>query len=215
MFPSTRLQRRFAKVCAAIVWLQIGCSSAFAQIFDFTYTASGISATGTFYTTSLGGGQYYVNSITGTRNGVPITGLAPVGTEGSDNIIFSPAAPGSLSYGGVTYKTSNRMYNFYYSGGLNGIAGYGEITMRTNGRVLSETGLTSANIVARSTGAPGPIPGAGLLSFVVLGLGFLLVRIRSLPGLASRVVTSLRAAFHHTGLPPQRPPARDHNEIRA
>lgn len=179
-----------------MVWLQIGCSSAVAQIFDFTYSASGISAAGTFYTTSLGGGQYFVNSITGTRNGVPITGLSPVGTEGSDNIIFSPAAPGSLSYGGVTYTTSNRMYNFYYSGGLDGIAGYGEITMRLSGRVLSETGLDSASIVERSTGAPGPVPGVGLLSFVVLGLGFLLVRFRSLPGLASRVVASLRAARH-------------------
>ena len=51
-------------------------------IWDWSYSGSGVVASGTFTTndTPDGSGFYLITGITGTRNGETITGLQPVGT---------------------------------------------------------------------------------------------------------------------------------------
>ena len=53
-----------------------------AQLWDWSYSAAGIAASGTFTTGDApdGDGRFAITGITGTRNGVAITGLQAAGT---------------------------------------------------------------------------------------------------------------------------------------
>src|SRR5262249_40501194 len=59
--------------------------------WDWSYSAAGISASGTFTTddTADGLGFYQIVGITGTRDGVAITGLQPTGTSIPGNEPFT------------------------------------------------------------------------------------------------------------------------------
>ncbi len=65
------------------------------QTWAFSYTGAGVTASGTFTTASAAPVAQDVLSISGTRNGVAILGLVPLGmnlTYAYDNQ-FNPAAP--------------------------------------------------------------------------------------------------------------------------
>jgi hypothetical protein len=66
------------------------CAAARADTFDYTISGGGggFSGTGTFVTTNEGGGEYLINSMTGTG----VNFLFPVGGfESNDNLLFPTA----------------------------------------------------------------------------------------------------------------------------
>jgi hypothetical protein len=70
------LTRRSVLMFATAVLL-LSATSAYADTFQFSYSGGGVSASGLLNATPIGGGVYQVTSISGTRNGQPITGLVP------------------------------------------------------------------------------------------------------------------------------------------
>ena len=87
-------------------------------LWHWSYSAGGIHAEGTFTTTKLpdGNGFYQIVGITGTRNGVKITGLQPTGTAipgnqpyAVDNLV-SAAGP-QLTVNGFGFSLANGDYS--------------------------------------------------------------------------------------------------------
>ena len=154
---------------------------AMAAVFNWTYEGdllirgSGtVSASGTFTTTdttsTVGGRQAYtVTGITGTRNGVGITGLAttfPTIFGGADNFLFSTGAP--FSDLGVSFSLANgRFGNFFDDGGVVGEYGAANIA--------GDSGLTNAQGVfsfSPATGVPEPATWAMMIAgFGLAGCG--------------------------------------------
>jgi hypothetical protein len=69
--------------CSALAAAFAWSGAALASLeWNWSYTAAGINATGTFTTddTPDGSGFYLITGITGSRDGVAITGLQPAGT---------------------------------------------------------------------------------------------------------------------------------------
>lgn len=90
-----RLRRRLALAAVAVVLVS---SPSYADVFDFSYNIAGDPANGIINIMASGEltanataapGEFMVTSITGTRNGEPITGLLPVGGLFNDNLIFT------------------------------------------------------------------------------------------------------------------------------
>jgi hypothetical protein len=85
-----------------------------AAVFDWSYSGFNgvaVSAAGTLDATPLGGGVYQVDSISGERNGVVITGLTDY--AGNDNYVYT-ASP-NVDYPGLAYTTTDgSAYNVYY-----------------------------------------------------------------------------------------------------
>ncbi|HEX5284067.1 MAG TPA: PEP-CTERM sorting domain-containing protein [Bryocella sp.] len=109
------------------------CPAAFADTFNFTYsgvgtigsTTTNFTGSGTFTATPTAtAGQYLINSVSGTANGVSIAGLlAPgiypstsSGNEPNDNFLFFPLANGgALDLNGFSFNTTDGTdYNVYY-----------------------------------------------------------------------------------------------------
>ena len=107
--------------------------------FNFTYTGSGVSASGTLTTTLVVPGEYLITGVTGQRNGVPITSLLypTTGIPGSpvyisngssiDNLLFVPPVHGTFSNwtgsndspSGFVFQTQNGVeYNPFTTNGL-------------------------------------------------------------------------------------------------
>jgi hypothetical protein len=95
-------------------------------LWGWNYTASGVTADGTFVSSSQAdtSGYYQISGITGSRNGVPIVSLEPAGdaipgNEGFpvDNLIN---ASGLLTANGFGYETSDGNFaNPFYADFLN------------------------------------------------------------------------------------------------
>ena len=83
----------------AMAVLLVGATSANADTFQFSYSGSGVSASGVLNATPVGGGIYIVTSISGTRNGQPITGLVPC----------NPISPATYCTG-VGYNYDNLLF---------------------------------------------------------------------------------------------------------
>lgn len=104
--------------------------------WDFTYTGSGVTASGELITdsTANSSGGYLITGITGERNGETILGLAPAGnvylTGGayfiSDNLLF-PGASDVLDVYGITFDTASGYYNLCSAGPGCGDSGYQDI----------------------------------------------------------------------------------------
>lgn len=90
--PSARrLTRRLACVALSAALLAAPFGQASALLWNWSYDGTGITAAGTFTTddTPDGGGHYLITAITGSRNGVAITGLMPAGTPIPGNEPFA------------------------------------------------------------------------------------------------------------------------------
>ena len=95
-------------------------------LWEWSYTADGIAASGTLTTTSRpgAGGYFQISAIAGSRNGDPIAGLEPAGeaipgNEGFpvDNLIN---ANGSLTSNGFGYETATGSFaNPFFADFLN------------------------------------------------------------------------------------------------
>jgi hypothetical protein len=169
------------------------CPEAFADTFNFNYsgvgtigsTTTNFTGSGSFTATLTGtAGQYLINSVTGTANGVAIAGLlAPgiypsttSGSEPNDNLLFFPlASGGALDLNGFSFNTTDGTdYNIFYFD-----PGYGLVTDPsfdgTDALAFSLTDATTGTTVVGTPGGPtaaaAPEPGSlALLATGVFGL---------------------------------------------
>lgn len=84
-------------VLAALVLTLAGTPAPASTLWNWTYSATGITASGTFTTADIpdAAGGYLITGITGMRKGSSITGLQPAGTAipgnepyDMDNLVF-------------------------------------------------------------------------------------------------------------------------------
>lgn len=116
----------------------VGSSFATPSTFDWSYfgiNGSTVTASGTLTANSLGSGVYQVISITGSRNGVALTGLTTY--AGEDNLVYNPSP--FLDYSGLAFTDANGFaYNVFYDTSTTdvyncGFVGYCEIGPGTPG----------------------------------------------------------------------------------
>jgi hypothetical protein len=111
--------RRSLKLLAAtpVVLLFLGCAQnvlANSVTFDFSFTGTGITASGTLTATLVSGSEYLVTSISGMQNGAAMTLLAPGTFGGNDNEIFSTKPFVDESGVGFTLSGGTTDYNVYF-----------------------------------------------------------------------------------------------------
>lgn len=138
-------------------------------VFDFSYTGSGVNASGQLTTNGvLAGGYYTVIGISGLRNGFTITGLvAPGGLGGNDNLL-SPISP-FVTNSGITFTAGGANYNFYESNtSTPGCSGVLEITTGTDTTCGFPTQVALS--VSRTAAVPEPASVA-LLATGLVGIG--------------------------------------------
>lgn len=95
---------------------------AHADSFQFNYTGAGITASGIFTgAATQSAGVYQISAVSGTRNGLAITGIDP-GADYADDLLYYPAQntgtaqPASfLDLNGIAYLVGNTSYNLYSS----------------------------------------------------------------------------------------------------
>jgi hypothetical protein len=119
--------RRVSVALGFVLGLAAALSAQAATLWDWSYTAPGVAASGTVTTADTANSQgfYLITSITGTRNGETITGLQRIGTaipgnEGYpvDNLIRA-TGPQMTSHG-FGFSTSGGNYaNPFYASFLN------------------------------------------------------------------------------------------------
>ena len=92
----------------------LGLQPASAEVFDWSYSGtipSPVTASGTLDATPIGGGVYDVTSISGTRNGVAITG--PTAYAAQDNRVYITAP--HVDYHGLAYTIADgTAFNVFY-----------------------------------------------------------------------------------------------------
>ena len=107
----------------ALSALPLGAARAAPIAFNFSYTSAGISASGVLDTNGvLSGGFYTVTGISGTRNGVAISGLNPPSGFGNPDNLLSPTSP-FVDFAGIGYGAGGLNYNFFsaFGGGCGGV----------------------------------------------------------------------------------------------
>jgi hypothetical protein len=116
----SRLNLAAVIFCSAVAFN----SGAFATTvpFDWSYTGSGISASGTFDTsTTATPGVYLITDIAGQRNGASITGLDPIFGSPDQLLYFPPTNTGTdltptfLDNAGFSYDIGANQYNIFTS----------------------------------------------------------------------------------------------------
>jgi len=110
-----RVSSRIFAALPVLVLLLAGTQNVFAssETFNFSFTGTGITASGTFTATFVSGDEFLVTSISGMQNGFAMTLLPPGSFASNDNIIFSSSP--FLSLGGLAFVLSNgsTIYNIY------------------------------------------------------------------------------------------------------
>jgi hypothetical protein len=191
---------RRLEICSSkvLAWVAVslaaggGSTVASAQSFDFTFSGSGLTASGVFNVTAIAGspGEYTINSISGAVSGFPsgsdngsITSLlAPNAYGGNDNILLDRNT-GYLDANGVSFSVAGGAEeNLFYIPH--------EYTLYNDNTGDSKQGTLSVS----PTTTPAPIPGAGLLSSLVLGFAGLLSAAKSAWGRAGNALARLSLA---------------------
>jgi PEP-CTERM motif len=142
-----------------------GISTAQAETWAFSYTGPGITASGTFTTAGAALALEDILSISGTRNGVAITGLVPLDTDPNftyDNQ-FTIGSP-NFTEGGMLFSLAGGGLNtnVYFFGGV-----YNEVYV--DGLEVFDTPITW-NVTA--------VPEPATVLSMLAGLGLLGVYMR-------------------------------------
>ncbi|MFB2978470.1 PEP-CTERM sorting domain-containing protein [Microseira sp. BLCC-F43] len=139
-----------------------------AQLYNFSYSGTGINATGTLTLGDPGTdpGSFLITGMTGERNGVAISSLLPVGsyptgpdTVPNDNLFF-PNQDIKLTFAGLSFQTvDGNKYNPYYD---SAVSSYRECNTPT-------CAAEDPKLTFSSTAVPEPASVLGLLAFGALG----------------------------------------------
>lgn len=106
----------FLAKLSAVALLVLCSQAVYATTFDFSFSGSGVSGSGSLMATLVSGNDYVATSITGMQNGMAMTLLAP-GTYGdNDNNVFSSGP--SLDLQGIAFSVNSIDYNIYYDASL-------------------------------------------------------------------------------------------------
>ena len=110
-----RLPSRIFAAGVVLFLVFAGTHSMFADSvpFDFSFSGTGISASGTLTATLVSGNEFVVTSISGLQNGLSMVLLAPGAFAQNNNDIFSSSP--FLTLGGLAFVLSNgTMHNVYF-----------------------------------------------------------------------------------------------------
>jgi PEP-CTERM motif-containing protein len=112
-----RVSSRILPSLAILFLLLSGAQNVFASsAFDFSFSGTGITASGIFTATLVSGDEFLVTSISGMQNGLSMTLLAPGSFAQNNNNIFSSSP--FLNLGGLAFVLSNgTMGNVYFNPG--------------------------------------------------------------------------------------------------
>jgi hypothetical protein len=112
-----RVSSRILVALSVLFLLLAGTQSMFADSasFDFSFSGTGISASGVFTATLMSGNEFVVTSISGMQNGSSMTLLAPGAFAQNNNDIFSSSP--FLTLGGLAFTSNGAMYNVYFNPG--------------------------------------------------------------------------------------------------
>jgi len=162
-----------ALIAAMAATAGFGVQTASAAVFDWSYSGSNggpVTASGMLDATPIGGGVYDVTSITGTRNGVAITGLAVYADQ--DNEVYTTVP--HVDYPGLAYSiVGGSVFNVYYDTSVSdpyacGAVGYCEIGPGVAGTNGLGPPVDSIGSVATFTLTAVP----ELSTWAMMGLGF-------------------------------------------
>jgi hypothetical protein len=123
----------------------------------------------TITTDSGSGGVYNILSISGTRAGQSVT-LLPAGNYSvgdSDNLLYFPAANQSSSCGYACGSAYFDNYGFNYTAGGNSYAFWYDGSYEEDNSLGGNDYVTLDSFTHNSSSAPAPIPGVGLLSYLI------------------------------------------------
>ena len=97
---------RLIAITCGLLMVMFSSTSAFASsFFLFTYGDSTIAASGNLTANDLGSGTFLITAVTGNVNGISISGLLPLGSLGSDDILSGAGPMPDLA--GFTFGLSN------------------------------------------------------------------------------------------------------------
>jgi hypothetical protein len=112
-----RTSSRLLVALPVLFFLFTGAQNLFANsvTFDFSFSGSGISSSGSLTATLVSGSEFLVTSIAGTQNGFAMTLLAPGAYASNNNDVFNSGP--FLNVGGISFVLSNGStdYNVYYN----------------------------------------------------------------------------------------------------
>ncbi len=160
--PAARLR---LVILFALLAACFAASSASASMFDLAYTGPTNVVNAILVATLQSNGSYLATSATGTWNGKALTLAAVNAYGGNDNLIFPSSPTQFLQYNGITFSNGTNFINLY------SVASGTTVTYNsyTNSVAApSDTASAGHPTSLMPASAPGPVPGAGLLSFVSL-----------------------------------------------
>jgi len=176
-----KLTSNVALATAVVAGLAFGSLPAKALtfgVFDFNYSqtsdpANALSGSGSFIAQSLGGGEWQLDTISGSAFNASILPSSEAITNlssyaAADNILYYPGVPQLVDFAGISFVTAFEDYNIYWNG-------YYGILESSNNPVGYPNGVTidfSVNEI-RSFDAIGPTPLPGALALFAGGLGLL------------------------------------------
>ncbi|MGB4812794.1 MAG: PEP-CTERM sorting domain-containing protein [Methylophilaceae bacterium] len=176
------MKNSMLKILALATILLASTSTANASIYTFSFASYNNSGskidTGLITFNALASGV--ILSATGNINGAAITGLSPYAA--ADNVFVTPTAatPYFASYGGISFATTNRIYNIS-SYGVNGLnmsiadsvtdtVGYGTYNRGLNFSVVSDNGL-NFTVATYPDFNVASVPEPEAYAMMLLGLG--------------------------------------------
>ena len=123
---------------AAAAALAASTLAASASTFVFSYTTGSDTASGIFDAIPEGSGNYLLTLVSGSRDGVAISSLDPVGTFGNNDNLLNPNNPYLVDFSGISYQTvDGGQFNVYASstGLRETTTGFDDGALITNGSV--------------------------------------------------------------------------------
>jgi hypothetical protein len=166
--------KRLSLALGALALAVLCAQSSKADTFNFSFTGTSFSGSGTIDATEIGNtDEYHITNIFGTTDGQSITGLLNPGTfDNNDNILFFPAILGlNFDQQGVSFQlgSGSNISQVNIAEG-NGIFFLSEIAdLNAPGKRDDKQELVSFDVTKGSSNSPVPEPG----TLALLGTGIL------------------------------------------